>query len=126
MRSRIFNTPRRQNKVVEVVRFKNTLPAVTTEESAEDMPKTMPASMIRVWVKNVAAHIDEDVTTVVDGLRHENVTTWAALLAYLEDENFHRLRRECQNRLQIPEADVTLAILERWQDQAEARRLARA
>lgn len=87
----------------------------TDAELVEDVPKTLPASMIRVWVKNVAAHVGEDVTTVIEDLRHEKVTTWAALLAYLEDENFHRLRSECQNRLQIPEADVTQALLERSQ-----------
>ena len=126
MRSRIYNRTRRQTKVVKVVRFKNSAPALPPVETVEDVPKTMPASMIRVWVKNVAAHIDEDVTTVMEDLRHENVTTWAALLAYLEDENFHRLRRECQNRLRVPEHEVSEALLHRWQDAREARRLASA
>ena len=123
MRSRIFNRTRRQTKVVEVVRFKNSAPAATVEDAPK--PDVKPnGAVVRHWVKCVADHVNEDISGLEQDLRA--VTTWSELLALLEDENYHRLRRECQNRLGIPEHEVSDALLRRWQDAREARRLASA
>ena len=62
---------------------------------------------IRNWVCAVAEDLGEDCPnrfTIPD------CKSWAELLAFLEDHNWHRLYTECQRRLQVPESEVLAAL----------------
>ena len=120
MRSRIFGFNRRQKRVAEIVRFKEVNTSTDTENVTKNVTATptskatIPTTTIHTWVVNVAGAIGEDDFRRTEAIAIAgDVTSWAELLAALEDENWHTLYAECQRRLQIPESDVHEALMDR-------------
>ena len=65
-------------------------------------------------IADVARHVGEDVADVESVLSDVNIKSWADMLAVLENENYHRLYAECQNRMKVPEEAVTTALHARY------------